>query len=121
QRQAKLISMENGTVVSIPGMTGNWKRLMKPEDTGGREAMGIGFLSQGDERGWHTHPEGEDEILYVVSGTALVEWKDAEGKTCSRKAPAGTSIYTPEGVENNISNPETEEMYCVFFIRLNHN
>lgn len=121
RRQTKLVTVENGMVVSIPGMTGKWKRLMKPEDTGGREAMGVGFLSRGDERGWHTHPEGEDEILYVVSGTARVEWKDADGKIHRREAPAGTSIYTPEGVENNIGNPGPDEMHCVFFIRLNHN
>jgi mannose-6-phosphate isomerase-like protein (cupin superfamily) len=119
-KKTKLVSLENGTPVSIQGMTGKWKRLMKPDDTYGREAMGVGFLSRGDERGWHTHPEGEDEILYIIAGTALVEWKDENGKVCKAEAPAGTSIYTPEGVENNIGNPYQEEMHCVFFIRLNH-
>ena len=119
-KETKLVSVEQGTVVSIQGMTGNWKRLMKPEDTYGREAMGVGFLSQGNERGWHTHPKGEDEILYIISGKALVEWKDEDGKVCKAEAPAGTSIFTPEEVENNISNPYQEKMHCVFFIRLNN-
>jgi len=118
-KATKLVSIEQGKTVIIPGMTGDWKRLIKPEDTEGREAMGVGFLSQGDERGWHTHPENEDEVLYIISGKALVEWKDKDGKVCKAEAPAGTSIYTPDRMENNISNPYPETMHCAFFIRLN--
>lgn len=117
KRSCKCITFDEGIEVSILGMTGKWKRLITPADTDNKEVMGIGFLEKGDSRGWHTHPKGEEEILYVIKGKALLEWKE-NGEIKKLIAEEGTAIYTPDEIENNISNIYSETMYCVFFIRL---
>ena len=114
----KAVTEHEGFPVSIPGMTGDWKRLIMSDDTEGVMASGVGYLKRGDERGWHTHPKGEEEVLHIFRGTALVEWKDERGEVHKADAPAGTAIYTPGEVENNISNPYEELVHCAFCIRL---
>ncbi len=117
-KTCKLVPEEHGHVVSIEGMTGRWKRLITTDDTDGVMASGVGYLNQGEGRGWHTHPEGEEEVLHIFQGTALVEWKDRDGTVQRAEAKTGTAIYTPGGVENNISNPYPEMVHCAFCIRM---
>lgn len=117
-KPCKVVTEQEGFAVSIPGMTGDWKRLILSDDTGRVMASGVGYLKQGEGRGWHIHPQGEEEVLHIVRGTALVEWKDDQGAVHEVKAAAGSAIYTPGEVENNISNPYAELVHCVFCIRL---
>ena len=117
-KSCKVVTEGEGFAVSIAGMTGDWKRLIMSDDTGGVMASGVGYLQQGEERGWHTHPQNEEEVLHIFRGTALVEWKDEQGTVHQVQAPAGTAIYTPGEVENNISNPHAEPVHCAFCIRL---
>jgi quercetin dioxygenase-like cupin family protein len=116
-KTCKVVTIDEGIKVTIEGMTGNWKRLILPEDTDKKEVMGVGFLKQGDCRGWHKHPKDEDEILYIIEGKALLEWKEDDAIK-ELIAQAGSAVYTPAEIENNISNPFPEDMYCAFFIRL---
>ena len=117
-KSCKVVTEREGFAVSIAGMTGDWKRLIMSADTGETMASGVGYLRQGEQRGWHTHPKDEEEVLHIFRGTALVEWKDDRGAIHQAEAPAGTAIYTPGEVENNISNPYGELVHCVFCIRL---
>lgn len=117
-KTCKAVTVDEGTKVTIAGMTGDWRRLVLPEHTDKKEAMGVGYLNKGEGRGWHTHPKGEEEILYIIKGKALLEWKE-NGEIKKLEAREGTAIYTPDEIENNISNPYSETMYCAFFIRLN--
>ena len=117
-KPCKLVGEQEGHVVSIAGMTGKWMRLITADDTASVMAGGIGCLKTGEERGWHTHPDGEEEVLQITAGTALVEWKDEQGMRHRAEARAGSAIYTPSGVENNISNPYPEPVRCTFCIRM---
>ena len=117
-KPCKVVPEQQGCTVSITGMTGDWKRLIMSDDTEGVMASGVGYLKRGDQRGWHSHPKGEEEVLHIFRGTALVEWKDEQGTIHRVEAPAGTAIYTPGEVENNISNPYDEPVHCAFCIRL---
>jgi len=111
-KSCKVVTEQEGFPVSITGMTGDWTRLIMSDDTGGVMVSGVGYLKQGDQRGWHTHPKDEEEVLHIFRGTALVEWKDDQGEIHKVEAPAGTAIYTPGEVENNIRNPHSE-LGCV--------
>ena len=76
---------------------------------------------------WHTHttdkaegyeviyPEGFEEIYYVVSGNATIQWKTSEGKIVEEQVSAGDVVYCPVGIaEHQLLNTGKEKMFVVF-------
>jgi len=98
-----------------PGGGGTWCRLIESADTEAGLIFGFGRIKPGDGRGWHSHPEGEDEIFYVIEGKGLAEWK-FEGKSYKQEIPSGAAFYTPGIMENNITNVGDKDLSCVYCI-----
>ncbi len=114
-KQVKLINIDEVQEKSPPDGGGAWRRLVSNDETETGLIFGYGVVQPGDARGWHKHPPGEDETLFVVEGEALVEWKE-NGKVFSEVAKAGSAFYTPGDMDNNLTNRGTIPLKAVFAI-----
>jgi len=109
--------------------SGCLKRLIYPHtvDTQ-RSFMGAAEVEPGfSPHRWHKHERdnGKDfeieysqnfeEIYYIVKGSGVVQFKDADGLMNSIQVEAGDAIYFPPGVGfHQLLNNGTEKMFLVF-------
>ncbi len=114
-KNAKIMNFREVEGKTPAGGGGTWYRLIESADTEAGLIFGFGRIKPDDGRGWHSHPEGEDEIFYVIEGKGLGEWK-FEGKSYKQEIPSGTAFYTPGIMENNITNVGDKDLLCVYCI-----
>jgi oxalate decarboxylase/phosphoglucose isomerase-like protein (cupin superfamily) len=115
-RNAKVSKLQQVPGRTPPDGGGTWHRLIDPADTEAGLIFGFGRMKPGEGRGWHIHPPGEDEIFYVIEGEGLAEWKE-DGEVHREKLSAGTALYTPGNMENNVTNVGTKDLlsvYCIY-------
>ena len=97
--------------------SGNWKRILNCQQTEEGIVVGFGHLEPGEGRGFHTHPKGEEEAIYITKGYPTAMWRE-NGEEKRQRMKPGEILYTPAGLENNIMNLEEKEpVELVFFIK----
>ncbi len=115
KKNAKIVTVEQVEGKTPPNGGGLWRRLITSADTEAGLLFGYGVIKPGDGRGWHIHPEGEDEVFFVIHGDGLAQWK-SEGEIHEQRISSGTAFYTPGDMENNITNVGNSDLLCVFCI-----
>ena len=115
-KNAKIINVDQVEARTPAGGDGLWKRLIDANNTESGLVFGFGSIKPGESRGWHIHPAGEDEILFVIEGNGLAEWEH-DGKRYQKEISSGTAFYTPGLMEHNITNIGEDELlnvYCTY-------
>jgi len=115
-KNAKITKLEEIEGKQPPDGGGTWYRLIESADTEAGLIFGFGRLKPGEGRGWHSHPQGEDEVFFVIEGEGLVEWK-FNGKPYQKKISSGTAFYPPGDMENNVTNVGEGDLlsvYCIY-------
>jgi uncharacterized RmlC-like cupin family protein len=102
--------------VSAAVESGSWKRILNFDQTEEGLVVGFGHLEQGEARGFHIHPKGEEEAIYITKGNPTAMWKE-NGEEKRQKMKPGEILYTPAGLDNNIANLEPEPAEMIFFIK----
>ena len=98
------------------GVQGEWKRLITADQTEEGMIVGYGVLRPGENRGWHIHKPGEEEVLYILSGVATAMWRE-DGVVKTQNMCHGSILYTPAGLDNTLANNGTEDVTTVYFIK----
>lgn len=108
-----VIGPDEGEVLHLrpPARSGAVTIKVDPKNTGShRLAMGHQRLEPGGSIPVHLH-ERQDEILFVHAGRAAVIIEEHR-----LPAPAGTTVFVPEGVWHGVENAGTNALHLVWII-----
>ena len=94
-----------------PARSGTVTIVVDPENAGSRRlAMGHQHLGPGGVIPMHLH-ERQDEILIVQDGEAVISLEDRR-----LPAPAGTTVFVPEGVWHGVENSGAGILHLIWII-----
>jgi len=93
------------------------RRILTSKLTGSDKLMlGICTIMPGEEHGWHTHPDNEEEVNYIIEGRGLIVWKDRNNNERRKEVTTGDVIFTPGRIPNkqlNIGNEPFRFLYVL--------
>jgi quercetin dioxygenase-like cupin family protein len=92
--------------IKLPGRV--WKRLISPEHGPSKNmVLGVVVFPPGSDPGIHSH-EGEEEIIYVLSGRGEIKVGDKV-----MPLEPGVAVFTEPGLEHGVRNSGEVELILI--------
>jgi mannose-6-phosphate isomerase-like protein (cupin superfamily) len=83
--------------------------------SGGKFRTGIAVMQPGMGEVWHRHADDVEETYYVLRGRGRISWK-SDGMVSTIEFGSGDALYLPCGLENELKNIGSDELWIVFNI-----